>query len=279
MKHSFQETVKKKTDKELEIISKDYVFYSEDERLIALNELISRNKQDEELVKAKKKIEKSKEFDKENSIPVYKISLKDLIPQKNYLFTPLLIYSNCLVFILMVFGANTFNPKIDTLVQWGGNVRILTLNGQIWRLFTSLFLHAGILHLVFNMFTLLYIGSLLEKLINKNKFILAYLISGIVASVTSLIFNDKVVSVGASGAIFGIVGVLLMLLIFNKSMFSNISVQKLIIIVSFFVLYNIFGGFNKQGIDIAAHIGGLFSGIIIGVIYCLIIRKKIIVNK
>ena len=276
MKANFQETVKQKTDKELETIAKDYVFYSEEERLIALNELESRNNLPKELLISKKDIEYSQEMEEDAKKPTHRIKFKDLYPQKDYLFTPLIIYMNIFVFILMALsGVNVFETRIDTLVQWGGNIRYLTINGQVWRLFTSLFLHGGILHLVFNMFALLYVGSILEKVIGKNKFIFAYSISGIAASVSSLMMHENVVSVGASGAIFGLFGVLIPLLDSKKFNFPNISVRKMLLYNSFFVLYSISSGFGKSGIDNAAHIGGLFAGLIIGYFYCMTVTEKI----
>ena len=276
MRANFQEIIKQKTDKELEIIAKDYVFYSEKERIIALNELESRNSLTEELIASKKDIEDSKEMEEETKMPTHKIDFKNLFPQDNYLFTPLLIYTNIFIFLLMVlFGMNVFAPSIDTLVQWGGNIRYLTINGQFWRLFTSVFLHWGILHLLFNMYALLYIGSILEKVIGKNKFVFAYLIAGIAASVSSIMMNENVVSAGASGAIFGLFGVLFPLLVSKKNDLPDISVKNLLLNTSVFVAYNIMIGFSKSGIDNAAHIGGLFTGIIIGYSFCLIAKGKI----
>jgi len=276
MKADFQEIVKQKTDRELELISKDFVFYSEEEQLVALKELESRGNLTKELLISKKDIEYSKEMEEENKKPTHIIRLKDLTPQKNYLFTQILIYANVIVFILMLlFGMNMISPSIDTLVKWGGNIRYLTINGQLWRLFTCIFLHGGILHLIFNMYALLYVGSVLEKVIGKNKYIFAYMVSGIAASISSLMIYENVVSVGASGAIFGLFGVLIPLLSFKRINFPNISVDKLLFNVSLFVLYNIVAGFNKSGIDNAAHIGGLFTGVIIGILYSMIVLKKI----
>ena len=277
MKLNFQEIVKQKTDKELEIIAKDIVFYSEEERLIAFNELESRNSLTEELLISKKDIEFSREIEGLEET-TYKIKFKDLFPQKNYLITPILIYANVFVFALMVlFGINVFMPSTDILVQWGGNIRYLTINGQLWRLFTSIFLHSGILHLAFNMYALLYVGSILEKAIGRNKFIFAYLISGIAASISSLMIYENIVSVGASGAIFGLFGVLLPLLVSKEKgyEFPDIPVKNLALNTSAFVLYNIIIGFGKSGIDNAAHIGGLFTGAIIGILYSMMAKEKI----
>ena len=176
---------------------------------------------------------------------------------------------------MVLSGVNLFEPHVGNLIEWGGNIRFLTKNGQIWRLFTSIFLHAGILHLMFNMYALLYAGSILERVIGKNKFISAYLISGIVASVASLVTHENIVSVGASGAIFGLYGVLLAVIIFKEFKFKDISANSLLSSISIFVLYNIFYGFSNTGIDNAAHIGGLFSGFFVGIIYCLISKEKI----
>ena len=275
MKVNFQEIVKQKTDKELEIISKDYVFYSEEEQLIALNELESRGSLTKELLISKKDIEYSKEMEEDEKKPTHKIRFKDLFPQENYLFTPLLIYVNIFIFILMfLFGMDVLSPNTDILVKWGGNIRIFTINGQIWRLFTCIFLHCGILHLFFNMCALLYVGSILEKAIGRNKYIFAYVICGIAASISSLMMHENIVSVGASGAIFGLFGVLLPLLSSKKINFPEISVNKLLLTASLFVVYNIMAGFNKTGIDNAAHIGGLFTGIIIGIVYSTITTEK-----
>ena len=276
MKDNFEEIIKQSSDKDLERIATDYVFYSEEERLFALNELENRNSLTKELKRYKKEVEGFQKMKEEDNTPRHKITFKDLFPQNGYLFTPLLIYLNVFVFLLMVLSrTNLFESHIDTLVQWGGNIRFLTKNGQIWRLFTSLFLHADTLHLVFNMYALLYAGSVLERVVGKNKFISAYLISGIVASVASLIMHENIVSVGASGAIFGLYGVLLALLIFKEFRFADISAKSLLLSISFFVVYNIMNGFSNVGIDNAAHIGGLFSGFIIGIVYCLIAKEKI----
>jgi len=271
---NFQETVKQKTDWELEIISKDYVFYSEDERLVALNELETRGRITKELSGTKKDLELEKEIEEDEKKPSYKISFKDLFPQKNYIFTPVLIYVNVLIFIvMMLFGQNLSKP--DIAVQWGGNIRHLSINGQIWRLFTSIFLHSGFIHLAFNMFALLYVGSLLEKILGKKQFIFAYVISGIGASVSSLMMHENIVSIGASGAIFGLFGLLFPILGKKEGRLLNISIDKMMFYCSAFLLDSIISGFTNSGIDNAAHVGGLLSGIIVGLFYSLMMNHKI----
>lgn len=273
MREDFQEKVKLKTDKELEIISKDYAFYSTTERLIALNELECRRG----LLQEQQNAEIGKMMDDKASKSSHRICLKDLLPQKSYTYTPLLLYANIFIFKLMVLATNSsiFNIEVNVLTQWGGNFRPLTINGQFWRLFTSMFLHINFYHLAVNMFALLYIGSILEKTIGRGMFLFAYIVSGIVASVSSLLINDMVVSVGASGAIFGVFGVLFVLLQQKDGFdFPAVSREQLLGITSMYAVISIINGFLRPGVDNAAHIGGLLCGILIGFAYSLVAHKK-----
>jgi len=184
------------------------------------------------------------------------------IPRPGYTITPIIINLNLLIFILMVVaGADFFMPDNQILLAWGANVRPLVLEGQWWRLFTCTFLHAGIFHILLNMYALIYIGLLLEPYLGKFRFATAYIITGIIASLTSIYWHNLTVSVGASGAIFGMYGVFVALLTTNfidkkvrAALFSSIGI---------FVVLNLVNG-AKAGIDNAAHTGGLISGIVIG---------------
>lgn len=185
-------------------------------------------------------------------------------PREGYVISPILISINLLVFLLMLIsGVHILLPETQDLLAWGGNFRPMTLDGQWWRLFTACFLHIGILHLLLNMYALLYIGLLLEPYLGATRFLAAYLISGIAASVTSLWWHDLTISAGASGAIFGIYGVFLALLTTNL---LDKSVRKaLVTSIAVFLGYNLLTGLSpNSGIDNAAHIGGLLSGSIVG---------------
>jgi rhomboid protease GluP len=186
------------------------------------------------------------------------------VPTKGYFVTPILININILIFIAMIIsGVHIFLPDIQSLVDWGANFRPITIAGQWWRLFTATFLHIGILHLLLNMYALFYIGLLLEPYLGKARFLVAYLISGITASAISLWWNDLTVSAGASGAIFGMYGVFLALLTTN--LLDKSARKALLTSIAVFVGYNILNGLKPgSGIDNAAHIGGLVSGLIIG---------------
>lgn len=198
-------------------------------------------------------------------------------PTDGYYVSPILIIINISIFILMLLaGVHILTPEGQSLVNWGANFRPVTLNGQGWRLFTSCFVHIGILHLLMNMYALLYIGLLLEPYLGRTRFLAAYLITGIAASLTSLCWHDLTISAGASGAIFGMYGVFLALLTTNlldKSMKKAFLTSILV-----FVVYNLLNGFKPgSGIDNAAHIGGLASGLLMG--YAMVPSLKNFKNK
>ncbi|NRS87471.1 rhomboid protease GluP [Flavobacterium sp. 7E] len=186
-------------------------------------------------------------------------------PVKGYFITPILINLNIFIFALMVFmGVSFMAPTTDSLIQWGANFRPVTLQGQWWRLLTNCFLHIGFFHLLMNMFALMYIGALLEPYLGKIRFLSAYLLTGLLASVTSLWWHDLTVSAGASGAIFGMYGVFLILL--TTDLIEENARKKLLTSIAVFVGYNLISGLSG-GIDNAAHIGGLVGGLFIGYVY------------
>lgn len=201
--------------------------------------------------------------------------LSFFIPKKGFFITPLLIDLNLLVFILMFLdGADLLSPSSEMLLSWGANFRPLTLAGEWWRLITCCFLHIGIIHLLLNLYALLYIGVLLEPLLGSSRFAWAYLIAGVISSAASLWWHDITISAGASGSIFGLYGVFLALLTTN--LIEKSARQSLLASIAVFVGYNLIYGM-KGGIDNAAHIGGLISGLAFG--YALIPGLKKPDNK
>ena len=198
------------------------------------------------------------------------------LPREGYYITPIIIDINILVFILMLLsGVGAFEPDTRSLIAWGADFRPVTMDGQWWRLLTSTFLHIGIFHILFNMYALLYIGILLEPYLGKLRFASAYLFTGILASLSSIYYHPLTVSAGASGAIFGMYGVFLAMLTTNiidkktrSALFTSIGV---------FVVFNLMNG-TKAGIDNAAHIGGLVSGLVIGYAYYPGLKKPYAVN-
>jgi rhomboid protease GluP len=199
-----------------------------------------------------------------------------LIPRTGFYVTPILLIINILVFVLMLLnGAGFIKPDIDILVEWGGNFKPLTVySGQWWRLLTSTFIHAGVFHLLMNMYALLYIGLLLEPYLGKTKFTVFYILSGLAASATSIFWHEQTVSVGASGAIFGLYGIFLAML--TTSLIEKTARSAFLTSVLVFVVYSLLNGM-KGNIDNAAHIGGLLSGICLG--YGAYFSLKFIDNK
>jgi rhomboid protease GluP len=191
----------------------------------------------------------------------------------NLYLTYSIIAINILVFILMAIngaGIIELNPTVH--VNWGSNYSSLTLSGDWWRLLTSVFIHFGIIHLAMNAYAFYMAGVYLEPMLGKARYIVAYLCTGVLASLTSLWWHKEGVnSAGASGAIFGMYGVFLALL------FTNLIPKQmrtaLLQSIGVFVVYNLVYGM-KSGVDNAAHIGGLVSGLIIGFVYYLTRQKE-----
>ena len=184
-----------------------------------------------------------------------------------------IIAINVVVFILMVIdGAEIFTVTKGLVhIKWGSNVTALTLSGDWWRLITSTFIHFGIIHLAMNMYCLYTAGVYLEPMLGKTKYIAAYLCTGIIAGIVSLWWHKEGLNgAGASGAIFGLYGVFLALL------FTNLIPKQvrsaLLQSIGIFVVFNIVYGM-RSGIDNAAHIGGLLSGLVIGFIFYPVLKK------
>lgn len=193
------------------------------------------------------------------------------IPREGYFITPIIVNINILIFLIMAFsGVDIMQPDIDSLVNWGANYRPVTLDSQIWRLFTCCFLHIGVIHLALNMYALISIGILLEPVMKKTNFLIAYILTGIAASAASLWWHDNTVSAGASGAIFGMYGVFLAMLTTN--LIEKAERQEQLKSIGIFVAYNLIFGL-KGGIDNAAHIGGLLSGIVAGYCFYFILKN------
>ncbi|WP_093831811.1 rhomboid family intramembrane serine protease [Spirosoma endophyticum] len=187
------------------------------------------------------------------------------IPGEGYLITPILIWINVVLFMLMALtGVNLLHPASDDLIRWGANYSPLTLDDQPWRFLSSCFLHIGVIHLVFNMYALLQIGLLLEPILGSRQFVIAYLMAGLAGSVVSLWWHEIVLGAGASGAIFGLYGVFLALLTTNW--FDVQTRRDLMRNSLIFVGYNLVIGL-QAGIDNAAHMGGLLAGLLFGYTY------------
>ena len=198
------------------------------------------------------------------NLPDLKATFSFFLPRKDFYLTPIIMDINILVFLLMVCsGLGLVSFKATDLLHWGANYKPYTTNGEWWRLLTSIFLHGGIMHLLSNMYGLLFVGILLEPKLGKNKFAIIYLVTGIIASLASIIWHEKTISVGASGAIFGLYGFFLAALLLN--VYPRKIGKPFLISTLIFVGFNLVMGMSG-GIDNAAHIGGLSSGFLIGML-------------
>ena len=172
---------------------------------------------------------------------------------------------NAAVWLVMVgLGVDAFEPDGYTLLRWGGNLGIATIDGQWWRLLTATFLHAGILHLAFNLYFAWVIGRLCEQIYGPAAYALVYLGSGLFASLVSIAWQPMVVSVGASGALFGVFGAFLGFTIRRRDMLPPEFVSSVRRNALILIGINLALGLAVPGIDVAAHAGGLAGGLAIG---------------
>jgi membrane associated rhomboid family serine protease len=133
-----------------------------------------------------------------------------------------LIFLSSAIFLAFACVTRSFwEPAQQQLIAWGADYGPLTTTGQWWRLLTPTFLHAGILHLVFNMQCLSLVGPIAERAFGKAAFLLSYLSTGVIASILSQFFHPNETCVGASGAIFGVVGFLIVPLAFKRLTLST----------------------------------------------------------
>jgi rhomboid protease GluP len=191
----------------------------------------------------------------------------------NVFVTYAIIAINIVVFILMVIqGAGIIDANGLVHISWGSNFGPLTMSGDWWRLFTAMFLHFGIIHLLLNMYALFSIAAYLEPMLGKTRYITAYVCTGILASLVSLWWHSTPAnSAGASGAVFGMYGVFLALLTTN--LIPKTVRKALLQSIVIFVIFNLAYGL-KGGIDNAAHIGGLLSGLGIGFLFAFNLKKE-----
>jgi rhomboid protease GluP len=173
---------------------------------------------------------------------------------------------NVAVFVAMALAGVSMldNPSGQDLVRWGANFGPLTVSGQWWRLLTCIFVHSGLLHIGFNMWCLWSLGRIAESVYGHWTFAAVYLISGLAASLTSVIWNPIVLSVGASGAIFGIAGALIASFYLGEFSLPRAALAGTLRSVVVFVGYNLFFGAVIARTDNAAHVGGLLMGLLLG---------------
>ena len=180
----------------------------------------------------------------------------------------ILVVVNVLVYILCSFMG-------DFLYSRGSLDGFFVLvNKEYDRILWSMFLHSGMSHLFNNMLILFFLGSMIEKEVGHVRYALLYLASGIGGNLLSLlakvVINDIAVSLGASGAIFGLDGVLLAMVLFSGKEMENVTPARVLLMI----LYSLYSGFTGQNIDNAAHVGGLLTGFLLASAMCFYKRKR-----
>lgn len=189
-----------------------------------------------------------------------------------YAFVSRLITAACVVvFVVMVArGVSPIEPHTEDLWRWGATDGLsVVFNQQVWRLASSMFLHIGLFHLVMNMWGLLSAGPLVERFFGHVSFAVIYLLSGIGGSLASLVFQPLVTLAGASGAIFGIIGALLAFLLVRAGDVPLFILRPMRSGTLAFVGYSMVFGLIIPRISMAAHIGGLVTGFVVGLLLAM----------
>ncbi len=180
--------------------------------------------------------------------------------------TRLLIGANLLAFVaLLLAGAGFWHSSSGVQLAWGASFGPATKDGEWWRLGSAMFLHFGVLHLGMNMWALWDGGQLVERMYGHVRFAVLYLASGLAGNLVSLIAQgDRAISGGASGAVFGVYGALLVFLWRERGHLQRSEFRWMFWGAVAFSVVSIAFGFLVPGIDNAAHIGGFLSGILLG---------------
>lgn len=180
----------------------------------------------------------------------------------------ILVAVNVIVYLICTFTG-------DLLYNIGElDAAAVLLRGEYGRIIYSMFLHAGIEHLFNNMVILFFLGAMIEKVTGHPQLLLIYLLSGIGGNICSLLYKviamDSMASVGASGAIFGLDGVLLAWILFDREDMPDVTPRRVVLMI----ILSLYSGFTAQNIDNAAHVGGLLTGFAAGALLCALRRRK-----
>ncbi len=184
---------------------------------------------------------------------------------KDHEVTFLLIAVKLIVFIVMTInGASATNPAAPDVLQWGGCLKVYVTGGEWWRLVTAIFTHTGVLELLVNIVALYFIGLMVEAILGKAKFLIAFLCAGILANLAGIKWYNETVIAGASGAVFGMYGVFLA---FATTTYINLKFPKVGLLS--ILAYVAFTVANVAPADVynAVNFGGLISGICIGYLF------------
>lgn len=177
----------------------------------------------------------------------------------------MMIFINLVAFLLTELTGSSLDG--GHLVSWGAvYTPFMEAGKDYYRLFTCMFLHFGLFHLGNNMLVLLFMGDALERAAGKIRYLLIYLLGGLGASCISCYLDIKkgvpVISAGASGAVFAVIGALIYIVIRKKGKLENFTARQLI----FLAFLSLYHGYTSAGVDNAAHVGGLVCGFFLGIL-------------
>ena len=203
------------------------------------------------------------------------------LSQRPRFVTMTLITINVIAYLITALVAREFldfsqdQNGYDALINLGAQVNALVAQGQVWRIFTAMFLHLSILHIALNMFSLYFVGSAVEMFYGKGRYLLIYLVGGIVGGIVTYFFAGLGdVSVGASGAIFAAFGALGVFYIVNRRSLgpaANAAIGNWV----FWLLLNLAFSYYDTGISLTDHIGGLIAGIVLGLVLLPPLRRRV----
>lgn len=196
---------------------------------------------------------------------------KAVFEQGKPLFTYMFIAIQVLMFLILeLFGGST---DTSTLIQFGAKFNPLILEGEWWRFLTPMVLHIGFLHLAMNTLALFYLGTTVERIFGRLRFLFIYIVAGFAGTVASFIFSPNL-SAGASGAIFGCFGALLYFGALNPKLFLRTLGLNIFVVLAI----NLSFGFTVPGIDNAGHIGGLIGGFLASGIVHFPKKRKLVIQ-
>jgi rhomboid protease GluP len=193
---------------------------------------------------------------------------------QRFLLTQAIVGINVLVFFGMVLsGVSPLSPTLLQLQTWGANYGPLSLGKEPWRMLASNYVHIGIIHIFFNMWCLWNLGRLAERIFDRWTYLLVYTASGIAGSLASLWRHPQGTGAGASGAIFGLAGGLIAVLYLGKLPIAKDALKPTLRSLVMFAAYNLFFGL-VPGIDNAAHLGGLATGLGLGAVLAATVTES-----
>ncbi len=176
-----------------------------------------------------------------------------------------LIAANVAMFAwLWLHGADPMNPSGEDLARYGSDSGVFVANGEWWRLVTSMFLHGGAIHLAVNMWSLWALGPTVEAMYGRAAMFVVYMLAGLAGSIASCLWHPLGTSVGASGAIFGLLGAIIAFFVAHRRSMPPGEFSSVMKRIGVVLAINLYLGFSIARVDNSAHLGGLLAGFVSG---------------